>query len=90
MVSTAISPNGWCAKMSTSSSSNAIVNRDIDSGVCAHYNYNGCEWRLVNNVQTYTCCCRNNYCNTALPSSKSTIYFIFLSLTILFLSKTIY
>ncbi|CAF4454935.1 unnamed protein product, partial [Adineta steineri] len=50
MVSTAISPNGWCAKMSTSSSSNAIVNRDIDSGVCAHYNYNGCEWRLVNNV----------------------------------------
>ncbi|CAF1095397.1 unnamed protein product [Adineta steineri] len=89
-VKTALSTNGWCAKMSSSPSSSADTNRGLDSGVCALYNYNGCTWRSVMGVNTYTCCCRHDFCNTALPSSKSTIYFVFLSLMILFLSKNIY
>ncbi|CAF0780789.1 unnamed protein product [Adineta steineri] len=79
-----------CYKMSSSPSSSADTNRGLDPGVCALYNYNGCTWRSVMGVNTYTCCCRHDFCNTALPSSKSTIYFVFLSLMILFLSKNIY
>ncbi|CAF0842511.1 unnamed protein product [Adineta steineri] len=65
------SSNGWCAKMSTSSSGDAVATRGTPAtGLCSS---RGCSWRLFNEVRTYTCCCTGFRCNTGVSTTKSTI-----------------
>ncbi|CAF1263069.1 unnamed protein product [Adineta steineri] len=84
----ATSPNGWCYKISATISPSSATDRGADlGGICA---FNGCQTRMVNNVNKYVCCCRNSYCNTAVSISKSTIYIVSLSSIMIFLMKNIY
>ncbi|CAF1091641.1 unnamed protein product [Adineta steineri] len=90
-VTTVISQNGWCAKMSSNESPSSMTNRGADPlNTCASYGINGCRRRMVGAVETYLCCCRNSYCNTAVSISKSTIYIVSLSSIMIFLMKNIY
>jgi len=70
-VSEVISGTGWCAKMSSMNSSDAIYTRGPAApGLCYS---NGCSWKMVNGVNTWVCCCNQYRCNTGVSTSKSTM-----------------
>ncbi|CAF0842532.1 unnamed protein product [Adineta steineri] len=65
------SSNGWCAKMSLSSSPDIVASRGPAApGVCS---YRGCSWQMYGGVNTYICCCNGYRCNTGVSATKSTI-----------------
>ncbi|CAF1412518.1 unnamed protein product [Adineta ricciae] len=76
----AISPTGYCVKISDTALTNSPARRDIGTGYCVT---SGCGWRFVDGANKYVCCCYGNLCNSALPTSKLNIFILFLSVSLI-------
>jgi hypothetical protein len=70
--------------MSNSELPDAPATRGVGAGSCYS---RGCSWTTVSGRRTYLCCCSGNYCNSALPTSKSSIFILFLSFIMITFTK---
>ncbi|CAF1196989.1 unnamed protein product [Adineta steineri] len=84
-VSEVYSATGWCAKKSLSNAVNAVATRGAaELNLCIS---SGCTWRIIAEVNTLICCCRDYKCNTGVSTSKSTITMLTTALIIIIMAR---